>query len=217
MSGTVVLLKGLKKSYNGKEILNIDELSLVQGEVLALTGPNGAGKSSLLRIIGLLEKSDGTHVFNVFGAKVPTSQKVLRRRIACVFQEPFLFKGTVYGNLAMGLRWRGLPENEINKRLEPICDLLDIRETEKSAQRLSRGQAQRLALARALALDPELLLLDEPLTALDDDARGRMLKELRPLLNAGGRATIYVTHFKHEAKMIADRMVVLRDGRIANL
>jgi tungstate transport system ATP-binding protein len=205
-------LRSLRKSYRGTSVLDIGELTLGSGEVLALTGPNGAGKSTLLRIIGLLEAPDRADLFQLLGVNAAANGPALRRRIGIVFQEPFVFRGTALDNLTLGLRWRGLPRPEIDRRIRRPAELLGLENLDKPARALSRGQAQRLVLARSLALEPELLLLDEPLNALDAEVRTRLLKDLKPLLTTGGRSTIYVTHDQDEAKALTDWRLRLAIG-----
>lgn len=214
MTNPLVWLRSLQKSYRGITVLDIDELVLGPGHVLALTGPNGAGKSTLLRIMGLLEQPDTIEVFRIFGVGPrPSDAAALRRRIGVIFQEPFLFKGSVGQNISLGLRWRGFSAEEIDYRIGTFCELLGLDDLEKPARELSRGQAQRLALARALALEPELLLLDEPLNALDVSVRSQLLKNLKPLLTADGRSTVFVTHSHDEAERLADERLELADGK----
>jgi len=218
MSDPVVWIKKASKSYGVLVALDVEELKIWPGEVLTLSGPNGAGKSTLLRLIGLLEEPDRAEMFRVFDKNAMNGGRpALRRRVGMVFQEPFLFKGSGYENIAMGLRWRGFQPEEIGRRARSLAELLGLVDLEKRARELSRGQAQRLALARTLALEPELLLLDEPLNALDNAIRNRLLVDLQPILTAGGRSTVYVTHSQEEAEQLGTRKLGLSKGTVVNI
>ena len=218
MSDPVVWIKKASKYYGLLMALDVEDLKIWPGEVLTLSGPNGAGKSTLLRLIGLLEEPDRAEMFRVFGKDALNGGRpALRRRIGMVFQEPFLFKGSVYENIIMGLKWRGFQAKEIGRRARSLARLLGLVDLEKRARDLSRGQAQRLALARALALEPDLLLLDEPLNALDHTIRNRLLVDLQPILTASGRSTVYVTHSQKEADQLATRKLGLSKGTVVNI
>ncbi len=212
----VINLKSIKKTYNGAPILEIGEMTLQAGQVLTISGPNGAGKSTLLRIIGLLEPPDhGSGKFLVLGEKPKWNNHTnLRRRMAVVFQSPYMFNRSVYENISMGLRWRKLRTSEVAERVHEVSKLLEIDFLERSARQISRGQAQRTALARALVVRPEMLLLDEPLSALDAKLRAKLLTKLKSTITEAGRSAIYVTHDEAEVKLIADKKLTLVDGKI---
>ncbi len=211
-----VILKSIKKTYHREPILEIEEMALETGEVLAISGPNGAGKSTLLRIIGLLEPPDtGYDQFLIFGQEPAwRNHTPLRRRIAVVFQAPYMFNRTVYENIALGLRWRRLEAAGINERVREFSDLLEIDFLDQAARELSRGQAQRVALARSMALRPNMLLLDEPLSALDANIRTKLLANLKETLAETGQTAIYITHDQTEAELIADHRQILISGKI---
>ena len=212
----VVTLKAVKKTYNGELVLDIDEMNLRAGEVLTISGPNGAGKSTLLRVIGLLEPPDpGGGQLAILGQKPTWSNHThLRRRMAVVFQSPYMFNRSVYENIAMGLKWRKLGTHESARRVGEVSKLLEIDFLDRQARELSRGQAQRVALARALVVRPEILLLDEPLSALDANIRAKLLTKLKMTATEAGRSAIYVTHDKKEAELIADLRLTLVGGKI---
>ncbi len=211
----LIKLESTRKTYNGETVLDVDELSLNPGEVLAISGPNGAGKSTLLRMIGLLEPPDpGGGQFLVLGHRPDRRNRTeLRRRMAIVFQAPYMFNRTVYENIAMGLKWRRR-NSEIDERVRAASQLLEIDFFERRARDLSRGQAQRVALARAIALRPMVLLLDEPLNALDAGIRAKLLANLKKEATESGRAAIYVTHDDAEAELVADRSLTLIGGKV---
>jgi len=207
----------VKKSYDGRRILDIDEITLGPGEVLVVAGANGAGKSTLIRLLALVEPADGdSGEYRLFGARVDGGKRLdLRRRLAVVWQEPYMFRRSVYDNIAMGLNWRKLPDRVIGERVKTVADLLEIEDLNQPAEKLSRGWVQRVALARALALEPDFILLDEPLSALDRQIRARLLAGLKPLLSADGRSAIYVTHSATEAAGLGARRLLLTNGRRA--
>jgi tungstate transport system ATP-binding protein len=193
-------------------------LEVYAGEVLALIGPNGAGKSTLLRVIGMLQRPDqGIVVFRGQDALNGNSLE-LRRRTATVFQEPLLLNATVYQNAALGLKLRGVGRAEIDRRLGPWLEKLSIAHlAARSARTLSGGEAQRTSLARALVLEPELLLLDEPFSALDPSSREALLRDFQGIVKGMGITAVFVTHDRDEAFALANRVGVLNQGHLLQL
>jgi len=215
---TLLTLRDVVVEYGDLTALQISSLSIRAKEVLALIGPNGAGKSTLLRVIGLLQRPNAGKVY--FRDEEATRKNALRlrRRMASVFQEPLLLNASVYDNAALGLRLRGLSGGEIEKRLLPWLKRLEIGHLGMQAARtLSRGEAQRTSLARALVLEPELLLLDEPFSGLDAPTREGMLDSLRDIIEQKEMTTILVTHDKFEAYNLASRIGVISHGRMLQL
>ncbi len=208
-------VRGLQVKRGGRVVLAVEELSLRKGEVLAIIGPNGAGKSTLLLTLArLLKPERGEIWFNGQPASAE-SDLAYRRRIALVLQDPLLFDTSVYENVALGLRFRGLPKNEIQPKVESWLDRLGIAHLAKRrASELSGGEGQRVSLARALVLEPELLLLDEPFGALDPPTRSRLLDDLGRILPESGTSTIFITHNLGEARKLAGRIAVIMDGRL---
>ena len=205
--------------YGQKTILRIPHLSIARGEILAVIGPNGAGKSTLLQILGLLQRpSDGRVFFDGQEITGCSDLVALRRRLASVFQEPLLFHGTVLDNVALGLRLRGTPKNEIKRRVEPWLGKLNISHLAgRSIAKLSFGEAQRVNLARSLVLNPEVFLLDEPFASLDPPTQASMAEELQNILAETKTTTVFVTQNRAEALMFSDRLAVVIDGQIAQL
>ncbi len=196
------------------EILRADSLDLLDGEVLAVLGPNGAGKSTLMGVLGLLERpGEGEVLFE--GEPALGRELELRRRMAAVFQEPLLLNRSVESNVALGLSLRGVARTERHDRVQHWLARFGVAALAKrSARSLSGGEAQRVSLARAFALQPEVLLLDEPFSALDQPTRESLIDELASVLQETSLTTVFVTHDRDEAGRLADRVAVLAGGRI---
>jgi tungstate transport system ATP-binding protein len=198
--------------------LSIDNFRLHEGEVLAIIGPNGAGKSTLLLAISkLLNPSAG----NIFLRNQPINEindLEYRRQIALVLQEPLLLDTTVYDNIAVGLKFRRITKSVQDRLISQWLSRLNITHLKnRPASQLSGGQAQRVSLARALVLDPAILLLDEPFRALDAPSRTSLMKDLRKILTETATTTIYITHDQEHALFLGDRVAVLLDGNLRQL
>lgn len=219
MKPAAISVESLEVRYAQEIILQIPHLAVEKGEVLALIGPNGAGKSTLLQVLGLLHRPSRGHVF-IEGQEVTSSSDLvaLRRRLALVFQEPLLFRGTVFDNVALGLRLRGVPKSEIKQRTELWLSKLKISHLAyQSVAKLSVGEAQRVNLARSLVLTPQVFLLDEPFASLDPPTQASMIEEFQNILAETKTTIIFVTQNRTEALMLSDRLAVVIDGRIAQL
>ena len=218
MAESLLALRDILVRYGDKTALKIPRLEVTSGEALALLGPNGAGKTTLLKVMGLLQSPNAGEVyFN--GAKADASNALaIRRRIAMVFQEPLLLNASVYQNAALGLRLRGSGSREIETRLRPWLERLGIAHlSARSSRSLSGGEAQRTSLARALALEPELLLLDEPFSALDPTSREVLLRDFQRIMKDTGITTVFVTHDRDEAFALAAHVGVMQNGHLAQL
>src|SRR6266498_917646 len=181
----VVELAGIRVAHDARVVLDVSHIAVRPGEVLAVIGPNGAGKSTLLRVMGLLQAPDAGSV-RFQGEGVTAAQSLsVRRRLASVFQEPLLADATVRANVAMGLRFRGNSSERIETQ--------------------SMRWLARVALARALVLEPELLLLDEPFSALDQPTRELLIGDLGRILREDRVSTVLVTHDRAEAMTLGDR------------
>jgi ABC-type sugar transport system ATPase subunit len=211
----VVALHGIRVARGGRTVLEIPELAVDAGQVLAVIGPNGAGKSTLLRVMGLLEPATAGSV-RFQGERVsPAKGLAVRRRMASVFQEPLLADTTVRENVTLGLRFRGV---DGAPRVDAWLARLGIGHlASRQARTLSGGEAQRTALARALVLEPELLLLDEPFSALDQPTREALLDDFARILRQERTTTVLVTHDRAEAMTLGDRVGVLMGGRLVQL
>ncbi len=207
-------LRGVRVSWSGRSILEVDSLDVFPGEVLAVVGPNGAGKSTLLQVMALLQRpGQGQVLFD--GQPARPGSLGLRRRMAMVFQEPLLLGGTVGYNVCCGLAMRGVPRGEQERRAALWLERFGVAHLAgRSVRSLSGGEAQRVSLARALALEPEVLLLDEPFAALDAPTRGLLMDDLDQVLAERGTTTVFVTHDRNEALRLGDRVAVLMGGRV---
>ena len=211
----VVALHGIRVVRAGRTVLEIPELAVAPGQVLAVIGPNGAGKSTLLRVMGLLETPAAGSV-RFQGERVSAADGLaVRRRMASVFQEPLLTDATVQDNVALGLRFRGADAARIAPRVAEWLEQLGIAHlAARQARTLSGGEAQRTALARALVLEPELLLLDEPFSALDQPTREALIEDLGSILQRRRTTAVLVTHDRGEAQALGDRVAVVLGGQL---
>ncbi len=217
--GVAVRVEACAKTFpNGAQALEPITLDIARGETVVFLGPSGCGKTTMLRIIAGLEKPDagGRVLFN--DADV-TGIPIERRNVGMVFQSYALFPNmNVADNIAYSLKIRGVGKTERRARIAELVALTGIDGLEhRHIDQLSGGQRQRVALARAVAARPSVLLLDEPLTALDAALRDRLRGELDRLLRTLGITTIYVTHDQSEAMALGDRIVVMRKGAIAQI
>ncbi|NUS37997.1 MAG: sulfate/molybdate ABC transporter ATP-binding protein [Lysobacter sp.] len=211
-------LRQLSKHYPGVAALDDIDLEIASGELVALLGPSGSGKTTLLRVIAGLLHPDAGQVF--FGEVDATRLSLRERNVGFVFQHYALFRHMrVAENIAFGLRSRPRrtrPDKAtIARRVNELLGLIQLPEYgDRYPEQLSGGQKQRVALARALAIDPSVLLLDEPFGALDAKVRVELRRWLRELHEQTGQTTLFVTHDQEEALELADRVVVMREGRI---
>ena len=214
-----IRLENCGKTFSdGTRALEPTTLDIAQGETLVLLGPSGCGKTTMLRMIAGLEQPDAGGRILFSGTDV-TAIPIERRNVGMVFQSYALFPNMdVAENILYGLKIRGVGLSERQERLAELVALTGIEGLEhRRITQLSGGQRQRVALARAVAARPRVLLLDEPLTALDAALRERLRSELNGLLRTLGITTIYVTHDQAEAMVLGDRVVVMRKGAIAQI
>lgn len=212
-------VRDLVVKRGGREVLRIERLAIQRGEIIVLVGPNGAGKSTLMTTLALIERPAGGAI-ELDGAPVDWRNGALaaRRRLAIVFQEPLLFDTTVRDNVATGLKLRGVSRRDQEPRVQHWLDRLGVGALAgRQARTLSGGEAQRTSLARALVLEPELLLLDEPFAALDAPTREALADDLLPLLRETGTTTVMVTHDRDEALELGDRVGVIVGGQLVQL
>ncbi len=210
-----LVLKGLTKRFGNLVAVDHVDLKVMDGEFMVLLGPSGCGKSTILRLIAGLETPDEGEIW--IGDRLVNDIDPTKRNVAMVFQNYALYPHmTVYHNIEFPLRMAGVAKEERRRRVLRIADLLGIKDLlGKMPKQLSGGQQQRVALARALVREPEVFLLDEPLSNLDAKLRVKMRFELKRLLKEElGITTIYVTHDQAEAMTMADRIAVMNRGRI---
>ncbi len=212
-----VRLAGARKSYGATVAVHEIDLDIRAGEFISLLGPSGSGKTTLLGMLGgFVMPSGGTiHI----GERDMTFMPPHKRDIGVVFQSYALFPHMTVGeNVAFPLRARRMPKKEQAERVRDALNMVDLGGYgERRISQLSGGQRQRVALARAIVFEPALILMDEPLSALDKQLREVMQMELRELHKKLGATIVYVTHDQREALTMSDRIVVLRDGRIAQI
>ncbi len=218
MSEPIYRLHGVAKAYEGRCVLQVDDLDIHRGEIFALVGPSGAGKSTLLRLLNFLEPpTDGRIHF--LGAEFTPDGDMslhLRRRVTTVFQRPILLNRSVWANVSYGLQLRGRPnpDGTIEKTLEQV-GLTAL--TNQKARTLSGGEAQRVALARAMVLRPDVLLLDEPTANLDPFNVGLIEETARSLNRERGTTLVLVTHNIFQARRLAHRVALMLEGRLVEV
>lgn len=209
-------IKNLVVEIGDTKILDVPSLVIKEGEVLSLIGPNGAGKSTLLQILSFLLKPTQGEIYYK-GQRINTDYSLLayRRKLAMVFQEPLLFDTSVFNNVAAGLKIRRMGKKEIQRRVSAELERFGIAHlSQRSARTLSGGEAQRTSLARAFAIQPEILLLDEPFANLDQPTREALLSDLEAVLSLTRTTTIFATHDRLEALRFSDRLAVMHKGQI---
>ena len=210
----IVNLKNISVAFDGETILDSLDLEIKDKEFITLLGPSGCGKTTTLRLIaGFLEPDDGDVIFE--GKKI-NGVPAFKRQVNTIFQRYALFPHlNVYENVAFGLRVKKMPEKEIKQKVSEMLYLVNLSGFEKrNIATLSGGQQQRVAIARAIANHPKVLLLDEPLAALDLKLRKDMQKELKKIQQQLGITFIFVTHDQEEALTMSDRVVVMDKGKI---
>ena len=211
-------IENISKQFGSFAALKDVTLSIPSGELVALLGPSGSGKTTLLRIIAGLESADGGRI--LFNGQDTTNSHVRERQVGFVFQHYALFRHlTVFENIAFGLRVRPRATRPFKTEIsDKVMKLLQLVQLEGMAKRypaqLSGGQRQRIALARALAVEPQVLLLDEPFGALDAQVRAELRRWLRKLHDEIHVTSVFVTHDQEEALEVSDRIVVMNKGRI---
>ena len=213
MSDALLRVEGLKKAYDGEAVLRDLSFEVGSAEFVTLLGPSGCGKTTTLRIIAGLPEPDAGRV--LLDGKDITDAPPEKRNVNTVFQNYALFPHmNVEKNISYGLRMRGMHRSEWKKKVEEMLHMVQLEGCERRMpDQLSGGQRQRVAIARAVVLQPEVLLLDEPLGALDLKLRRQMQTELKDIQKRSGIAFVYITHDQEEALNMSDRIAVMRDGR----
>jgi sn-glycerol 3-phosphate transport system ATP-binding protein len=208
-----VSLRGIRKSYDGLEVIHGVDCEIRDGEFIVILGPSGCGKSTLLRMIAGLEAITGGEI--AIGGRVVNRLEPKDRDIAMVFQNYALYPHmSVYDNMSYGLRIRGMPKAEIEARVRKAASILELGDfLQRKPRQLSGGQRQRVAMGRAIVREPAAFLFDEPLSNLDAKLRVQMRIEIKRLHQTIGTTSVYVTHDQVEAMTLGDRLIVMNAGR----
>jgi tungstate transport system ATP-binding protein len=211
--------QGLEVVLGGRQVLSVPELKLLPHEVLVIIGPNGSGKTTLLLTLAMLLKPASGSV-SYHGRSVWNGASILemRRNLAVVFQEPLLLSTSVWENVTLGLRLRGFKKEEIKSRSQKWLERFGVADLAyRQAKTLSGGEAKRVSLARAFALQPDILFLDEPFNGLDSPTRQAVLQDFEQVLKETSVTTVMVTHDRDEALALGHRVVVLMDGHVRQI
>ena len=212
-----VSLKGVRKSFDGLEVVHGVDCEIEDGTFIVILGPSGCGKSTLLRMIAGLERITAGEI--AIGGRVVNELEPKDRDISMVFQNYALYPHmSVYGNMAYGLRIRGMTKAEIDTRVRKAAGILELGDfLHRKPRQLSGGQRQRVAMGRAIVREPAVFLFDEPLSNLDAKLRVQMRFEIKRLHRSLRTTSIYVTHDQVEAMTLADRLIVLNSGRVEQI
>ncbi len=210
-----MVARDLRVVRGGRTLVRVEMLALAPGEAHVLLGANGAGKSTLIKALNGLEPAEGHLEFRGRPVDSDAARLALRRSTAAVFQQPYLLATSVRDNVAAGLRLRGVARDEARRRAGAALELLGIEHlAARRPGRLSGGEAQRVSLARALAVDPAVLFLDEPLASLDPPTRRSLVAELLAIFARRAMAVVWVTHDRDEALAVGERVTFLEAGRV---
>jgi len=214
---SLLRLAGVEKRYGERVALQLDELAIFPDRLYALTGPNGSGKSTLLNLLALLLRPERGRVW--FGEEEvawrPRQLQAMRRKVTLMHQAPYLFSGSVAGNVGFGLRTRHGAADEMQAVIEQALGTVGLAGfADRNVRQLSGGEARRVALARALVLEPLVLLLDEPLANLDEESTG-IIERLITGLPAQGTTVVMSTHDMEQAERMATDVIRLNDGRVS--
>lgn len=218
MDKLIFKVRNLKKVYNDKIVIDVDNLNFQEGKIYAIVGPNGSGKTTLLNILNLLEKPDEGQIFfydQAITNKLNSDTLEIRRRMTLVNQDPFLFHSTVYDNIAYGLKIRSIPSKVQKSRIRSALNIVGLSGfKDRKANQLSGGEAQRVVIARALVIEPEVLFLDELTANIDQkhiDVVERIIKKIKKEIKT---TVIFTTHDLSQAYRLADEVISLLDGKI---
>lgn len=213
----VIEIEDLTLVLGGRTILNVPSYALDEGESVSLMGPNGAGKSSLLFVMALLQEPT-TGEIRYFGKSRKEYPRLeLQRRMAMVFQKPMMLDLNVYDNIDVGLKFRGINRKERAMRVNASLEQMEITHlSRRRARSLSGGEAQRVAIAQALVVKPDIIFLDEPFSNLDKEIREELMQQINHLLREQRITTVMVTHHRREADVMTDTVYWMEDGEIVS-
>ncbi|NKE07146.1 ABC transporter ATP-binding protein [Mesobacillus selenatarsenatis] len=211
----LITVKNLEVRAGRKSLLSIPHFDIQSGEVLGIMGPNGAGKSTFIKALSLLEKPTQGAIF-FKGEDISNDLTLeMRRKFAVAMQQPLLLDTTVFQNVAIGLKLRNLPRTEVRQKVAYWLNKFQISHlAKKQAVHLSGGEAQRVNLARAMVLEPEVLFLDEPFSALDFPTKVQLLKDIKSIIEQTKTTTVFVSHDLMELKYLAGTLAILMDGEL---
>jgi tungstate transport system ATP-binding protein len=218
MDKSIIKIKNLKKLYNNKAVLDIHYLDFQESKIYAIVGPNGSGKTTLLNILNLLMRPEEGQIFfhdqeiiNHSNAKILE----IRRKMTLVDQDPFLFNTTIYNNIAYGLKVRSIPYIIQQRKIKNALDIVGLSGLEnRKIDQLSGGEAQRVVIARALVIEPEILFLDEPTTSIDQKYIAKVEKIIKKIRKELKTTVIFTTHDLSQAYRLADEVISLLEGKI---
>jgi len=213
-----LLINHIRKNYDGKAVLKDCSYAFSTGGAHVLMGPNGSGKSTLLRICSLLEQPDGGELLFTQDGRSLELDSTLRRRMTLVLPRTGVFNTSVFNNVAYGLKIRGLGAGEIEEKVRGALSFVGLEnKTRQHALTLSSGETQRMGIARALAIDPEILFLDEPTASVDEENTDIIESIILSMKKARRTMVIMTTHDREQAGRIADRLLVMKEGEIENI
>lgn len=213
---TLIELKNITYKAKDRNILTIPQFHIQEGDFLGIMGPNGAGKSTLLKVLALLEnRSRGEILYR--GQVIPNGipSLNLRRKFSVALQQSLLLEGTVFQNIAIGLKLRKEPKRLIKEKVELWMELFQISHlAKKNAHFLSGGEAQRVNLARAMIVEPEILFLDEPFSALDFPTKIKLMDDFKQIIEPSGTTTAFVSHDLMEINYLTNKLAVIVNGEV---
>ncbi|MFZ7126740.1 MAG: ABC transporter ATP-binding protein [Desulfobacterales bacterium] len=209
----LVQFRSVRKTFGKVTAVETMDLDIEEGSLVTLLGPSGCGKTTLLRMVAGLENPTGGDIF-IKGRRI-NDMPIHKRNLGMIFQNYALFPHkTIFDNVAFGLKYRSVPRNKIREKVKRALEMVRLPGVEhRMPAQLSGGQQQRIALARAIVIEPDVLLMDEPLSALDENLREEMRREVDNLQRILGVTTIFVTHDQREALSMSDKIVVMKDGK----
>lgn len=209
----IVRISHIRKGYNGRDVLKNCSFTFNKSGIYVLIGPNGSGKSTLLRICALIEKADSGRLEFSSDGEILTEDISLRRRMTLVLPKAGLFNTTVFNNAGYGLSLRGMKKKEVEEKVETFLEAFGLQDKAgQNALTLSSGEAQRLAMARAMAIDPDILYLDEPTASVDRMNRGIIEDIILGMKQKGSPMVIMTTHDMRQAEKLADIQMEISDG-----